>query len=138
VNFNASFVRRSRLSAGAGRRAGERIIRARRDVKRAISAIVGFRFRDNARRDRKGQLSPALHFQGNDYNFDFKLSYKFLKHSEAHLRYGNSSMSTWRGELVNATYCDRVFTRSVILGRLGVANQMLIWPIAAHPISPCP
>ncbi|XP_023246142.1 uncharacterized protein LOC106639496 [Copidosoma floridanum] len=49
--------------------------------------------------------------QGNNYNFDFKLSYKFLKRSEAHLRYGNSSMSTWRGELVNATYCDRVFTR---------------------------
>ncbi|KAL7293792.1 hypothetical protein TKK_0012854 [Trichogramma kaykai] len=49
--------------------------------------------------------------QGNDYNFDFKLSYKFLRRSEAHLRYGNSSLSTWRGELVNDTYCDRVFTR---------------------------
>ncbi|XP_043485258.1 uncharacterized protein LOC122513084 [Leptopilina heterotoma] len=49
--------------------------------------------------------------QGTDYNFDFKLSYKFLKRSEAHLRYGNSTMATWRGELVNGTYCDRVLTR---------------------------
>ncbi|CAK9815025.1 hypothetical protein ANTPLA_LOCUS8462 [Anthophora plagiata] len=49
--------------------------------------------------------------QGIGYNFDFKLSYKFLKRSEAHLRYGNSSMSTWRGELVNGTYCDRVLTK---------------------------
>ncbi|XP_076634895.1 uncharacterized protein LOC143348505 isoform X2 [Colletes latitarsis] len=49
--------------------------------------------------------------RGIDYNFDFKLSYKFLRRSEAHLRYGNSSMSTWRGELVNGTYCDRVLTK---------------------------
>ncbi|XP_076290732.1 uncharacterized protein LOC143214060 [Lasioglossum baleicum] len=49
--------------------------------------------------------------QGSGYNFDFKLSYKFLRRSEAHLRYGNSSMSTWRGELVNGTYCDRVLTK---------------------------
>ncbi|KZC05459.1 CUB domain-containing protein 2 [Dufourea novaeangliae] len=49
--------------------------------------------------------------QGNGYNFDFKMSYKFLRRSEAHLRYGNSSMSTWRGELVNGTYCDRVLTK---------------------------
>ncbi|KAK0179052.1 hypothetical protein PV327_007878 [Microctonus hyperodae] len=49
--------------------------------------------------------------QGIGYNFDFKLSYKFLKQSEAHLRYGNSTMATWRGELVNGTYCDRVLTR---------------------------
>ncbi|KYN07633.1 Cubilin [Cyphomyrmex costatus] len=49
--------------------------------------------------------------QGIGYNFDFKLSYKFLRRSEAHLRYGNSSMSTWRGELVNGTYCDRVLTK---------------------------
>ncbi|XP_066595099.1 uncharacterized protein [Prorops nasuta] len=49
--------------------------------------------------------------QGIGYNFDFKLSYKFLKKSEAHLRYGNSSLTTWRGELVNGTYCDRVLTR---------------------------
>ncbi|XP_053981602.1 uncharacterized protein LOC128877940 [Hylaeus volcanicus] len=50
--------------------------------------------------------------EGSGYkNFDFKLSYKFLRRSEAHLRYGNSSMSTWRGELVNGTYCDRVLTK---------------------------
>ncbi|XP_012251545.2 uncharacterized protein LOC105683496 [Athalia rosae] len=49
--------------------------------------------------------------QGVGYNFDFKLSYKFLRRSEAHLRYGNSTMSTWRGDLVNGTYCDRVLTR---------------------------
>ncbi|XP_063974900.1 uncharacterized protein LOC135161350 [Diachasmimorpha longicaudata] len=49
--------------------------------------------------------------QGIGYNFDFKLSYKFLRRSEAHLRYGNSTMATWRGELVNGTYCDRVLTR---------------------------
>lgn len=49
--------------------------------------------------------------QGIGYNFDFKMSYKFLKRNEAHLRYGNSSVSTWRGELVNGTYCDRILTR---------------------------
>ncbi|XP_046614691.1 uncharacterized protein LOC124302497 isoform X1 [Neodiprion virginianus] len=49
--------------------------------------------------------------QGVGYNFDFKLSYKFLRRSEAHLRYGNSTMATWRGELVNGTYCDRILTR---------------------------
>ncbi|XP_034949429.1 uncharacterized protein [Chelonus insularis] len=49
--------------------------------------------------------------QGIGYNFDFKLSYKFLKKSEAHLRYGNNTMATWRGDLVNGTYCDRVLTR---------------------------
>ncbi|OAD54790.1 CUB domain-containing protein 2 [Eufriesea mexicana] len=49
--------------------------------------------------------------QGSGFNFDFKLSYKFLRRSEAHLRYGNSSMATWRGELVNGTYCDRVLTK---------------------------
>ncbi|KAG8037350.1 hypothetical protein G9C98_005560 [Cotesia typhae] len=49
--------------------------------------------------------------QGIGYNFDFKLSYKFLKRSEAHLRYGNNTLSTWRGDLVNGTYCDRVLTR---------------------------
>ncbi|XP_057327252.1 uncharacterized protein LOC130668799 [Microplitis mediator] len=54
-----------------------------------------------------GRLSE----QGIGYNFDFKLSYKFLKRSEAHLRYGNNTMSTWRGDLVNGTYCDRVLTR---------------------------
>ncbi|KAI4501041.1 hypothetical protein M0802_003844 [Mischocyttarus mexicanus] len=49
--------------------------------------------------------------EGIGYNFDFQLSYKFLRRSEAHLRYGNTSMATWRGELVNGTYCDRVLTK---------------------------
>ncbi|XP_023288707.1 uncharacterized protein LOC105694316 [Orussus abietinus] len=49
--------------------------------------------------------------QGMEYNFDLKLSYKFLRRGEAHLRYGNSSLPIWRGELVNGTYCDRVLTR---------------------------
>lgn len=52
-----------------------------------------------------------FNLKGIGYNFDFKLSYKFLKKSEAHLRYGNNTMSTWRGELVNGTYCDRILTR---------------------------
>ncbi|XP_075218190.1 uncharacterized protein LOC142322980 [Lycorma delicatula] len=46
--------------------------------------------------------------QGIGYNFDFKLSYKLLRANEAHLRYGNSS---WRGELVPGSYCDRVLDR---------------------------
>ncbi|CAH0381616.1 unnamed protein product, partial [Bemisia tabaci] len=41
------------------------------------------------------------------YNFDFKLSYKFLKYNEAHLRYGNSSQLSYRGELVQGSYCTR-------------------------------
>ncbi|XP_044729645.1 uncharacterized protein LOC123292996 [Chrysoperla carnea] len=48
--------------------------------------------------------------QGIGYNFDFKLAYKFLRRSEAKLRYGNSSMTTWRGELETGTYCDRILT----------------------------
>lgn len=50
-------------------------------------------------------------FQGLGYNFDFKLAYKFLKQSEAHLRYGNSTLQPWRGDLVPGTYCDRVLDR---------------------------
>lgn len=66
------------------------------------------------RSERRSEQRPREVFcpyQGIGYNFDFKLSYKFLRRSEAHLRYGNSSMSTWRGELVNGTYCDRVLTK---------------------------
>lgn len=48
--------------------------------------------------------------QGIGYNFDFKLAYKFLRRSEARLRYGNNSVGTWRGELQSGTYCDRVLT----------------------------
>ncbi|XP_054258135.1 uncharacterized protein LOC128983034 [Macrosteles quadrilineatus] len=46
--------------------------------------------------------------QGIGYNFDFKLAYKFLRRSEAHLRYGNSTAVSYRGELLPGTYCDRV------------------------------
>ncbi|XP_039292037.1 uncharacterized protein LOC111051716 isoform X2 [Nilaparvata lugens] len=46
--------------------------------------------------------------QGIGYNFDFKLSYKLLKASDAHLRLGNSS---WRGDLIAGSYCDRVLDR---------------------------
>lgn len=53
----------------------------------------------------------SLLFQGLGYNFDFKLAYKFLKKSEAHLRYGNSTLQPWRGDLVPGTYCDRVLDR---------------------------
>jgi hypothetical protein len=49
--------------------------------------------------------------QGIGYNFDFKLAYKFLRRSEARLRYGNSSVATWRGDLVPGSYCDRVLER---------------------------
>lgn len=71
---------------------------------------------ESARKPRFDAASRGLEkffcpYQGIGYNFDFKLSYKFLRRSEAHLRYGNSSMSTWRGELVNGTYCDRVLTK---------------------------
>ncbi|KAF6206679.1 hypothetical protein GE061_017915 [Apolygus lucorum] len=46
--------------------------------------------------------------QGIGYNFDFKLAYKFLKKGEAHLRYGNRSVASWRGDLVPGSYCDRI------------------------------
>lgn len=49
--------------------------------------------------------------QGIGYNFDFKLAYKFLKRSSARLRYGNSTVATYRGDLVPNTYCDRVLER---------------------------
>lgn len=46
--------------------------------------------------------------QGVGYNFDFKLAYKFLRRSEARLRYGNATVGAWRGERVPGTYCDRI------------------------------
>ncbi|XP_013164823.1 PREDICTED: uncharacterized protein LOC106115808 [Papilio xuthus] len=48
--------------------------------------------------------------QGVGYNFDFKLAYKFLRRSEARLRYGNATVGAWRGERVPGTYCDRILT----------------------------
>ncbi|CAK1580186.1 unnamed protein product [Parnassius mnemosyne] len=48
--------------------------------------------------------------QGVGYNFDFKLAYKFLRRSEARLRYGNATVGAWRGERVPGTYCDRILS----------------------------
>ncbi|KAI8436727.1 hypothetical protein MSG28_010210 [Choristoneura fumiferana] len=48
--------------------------------------------------------------QGVGYNFDFKLAYKFLRRSEARLRYGNATVGAWRGESVPGTYCDRILS----------------------------
>ncbi|XP_026734671.1 uncharacterized protein LOC113498735 [Trichoplusia ni] len=48
--------------------------------------------------------------QGVGYNFDFKLAYKFLKRSEARLRYGNATVGAWRGERVPGTYCDKILS----------------------------
>uniref|UniRef100_A0A8D8QS39 CUB domain-containing protein n=1 Tax=Cacopsylla melanoneura TaxID=428564 RepID=A0A8D8QS39_9HEMI len=47
--------------------------------------------------------------QGIGYNFDFKISYKFLNRFESHLRYGNTSLAIFRGDLLKNTYCDRLF-----------------------------
>lgn len=53
--------------------------------------------------------------QGIGYNFDFKLAYKFVRATEARVRYGNASGSAttaaWRGDLVPGSYCDRVLER---------------------------
>nr|XP_021207609.1 uncharacterized protein LOC101744340 isoform X2 [Bombyx mori] len=48
--------------------------------------------------------------QGVGYNFDFKLAYKFLRRSEARLRYGNATVGAWRGERIPGTYCDRILS----------------------------
>jgi len=68
-------------------------------------------------RSKEGYMTLAITglrvclFQGIGYNFDFRLAYKFLRRSEARLRYGNSSLTTWRGDLVPGSYCDRVLER---------------------------
>lgn len=49
-----------------------------------------------------------LFLQGIGYNFDFKITFKYIRKTDAHLRYGNSSVSSWRGNLVASTYCDRI------------------------------
>ncbi|KAI5694666.1 hypothetical protein M8J75_003070 [Diaphorina citri] len=51
----------------------------------------------------------AWGYTGIGYNFDFKISYKFLNRFESHLRYGNTSLSIFRGDLIKNTYCDRLF-----------------------------
>ncbi|XP_026678700.1 uncharacterized protein LOC103508261, partial [Diaphorina citri] len=55
------------------------------------------------------QFFSLLCPQGIGYNFDFKISYKFLNRFESHLRYGNTSLSIFRGDLIKNTYCDRLF-----------------------------
>ncbi|ENN76481.1 hypothetical protein D910_07128 [Dendroctonus ponderosae] len=46
--------------------------------------------------------------QSSGYSFQFKLSYKFLKLSDAKLRYGNQTQRTYRGKLSVGSYCDRL------------------------------
>ncbi|KAK7584226.1 hypothetical protein V9T40_005189 [Parthenolecanium corni] len=53
-------------------------------------------------------LLTKLSDQGIGYNFDFKITFKYIRKTDAHLRYGNSSVSSWRGNLVASTYCDRI------------------------------
>ncbi|KAL3274629.1 hypothetical protein HHI36_016010 [Cryptolaemus montrouzieri] len=42
------------------------------------------------------------------YTFEFKLSYKFLRLSDARIRYGNATRKSYRGKLAVGTYCDRL------------------------------
>lgn len=46
--------------------------------------------------------------QSTGYTFEFKLSYKFLRLSEARIRYGNATQRSYRGKLHTGTYCDRL------------------------------
>ncbi|CAH1959270.1 unnamed protein product [Acanthoscelides obtectus] len=46
--------------------------------------------------------------QGSENKFEFKLSYKFLKLSDARIRYGNATQRSYRGKLSTGTYCDRL------------------------------
>ncbi|VEN63992.1 unnamed protein product, partial [Callosobruchus maculatus] len=49
-----------------------------------------------------------LLLQGSENKFEFKLSYKFLKLSDARIRYGNATQRSYRGKLSTGTYCDRL------------------------------
>lgn len=46
--------------------------------------------------------------QGTGYSFEFKISYKFLRLSDARIRYGNATQRSYRGKLHSGTYCDRL------------------------------
>ncbi|XP_060522930.1 uncharacterized protein LOC132699948 [Cylas formicarius] len=46
--------------------------------------------------------------QSSGYSFEFKLSYKFLKLSDAKIRYGNATQRSYRGKLSVGSYCDRL------------------------------
>lgn len=51
----------------------------------------------------------VLNFQqSSGYSFEFKLSYKFLRLSDARIRYGNATQRSYRGKLHTGTYCDRL------------------------------
>lgn len=68
-------------------------------------------------------------FQGIGYNFDFKISFKYLRKTDAHLRYGNSTVATWRGNLVASTYCDRILEQcDVRTCRIQSPNYPGIYP----------
>lgn len=42
------------------------------------------------------------------YSFEFKLSYKFLRLSDAKIRYGNATKKSYRGKIAVGSYCDRL------------------------------
>ncbi|XP_044759196.1 uncharacterized protein LOC123316942 isoform X1 [Coccinella septempunctata] len=46
--------------------------------------------------------------ESSGYSFEFKLSYKFLRLSDARIRYGNATRKSYRGKLAVGTYCDRL------------------------------
>ncbi|XP_050298566.1 uncharacterized protein LOC126737632 isoform X2 [Anthonomus grandis grandis] len=53
-------------------------------------------------------LDKASQQENSGPSFEFKLSYKFLKLSDAKLRYGNQTQRTYRGKLSSGSYCDRL------------------------------
>lgn len=68
-------------------------------------------------------------FQGIGYNFDFKISFKYLRKTDARLRYGNSTVAIWRGNLVASTYCDRILEQcDVRTCRIQSPNYPGIYP----------
>ncbi|CAG9863463.1 unnamed protein product, partial [Phyllotreta striolata] len=53
-------------------------------------------------------LSKLNQEQNSGNKFEFKLTYKFLKLSDARIRYGNSTQRSYRGKLSAGTFCDRL------------------------------
>ncbi|XP_057659141.1 uncharacterized protein LOC130895692 [Diorhabda carinulata] len=53
-------------------------------------------------------LKTMIQQENSGNKFEFKLSYKFLKSSDARIRYGNSTQRSYRGKLSAGTYCDRL------------------------------
>ncbi|KAK9883390.1 hypothetical protein WA026_001565 [Henosepilachna vigintioctopunctata] len=53
-------------------------------------------------------LSKLSQQESSGYAFEFKLSYKFLRLSDARIRYGNATRKSYRGKLAVGTYCDRL------------------------------